>query len=147
MLTIAGEGFRLSGRADRIDLMKDGTVRIIDYKTGTVPTLAQVEEGYAPQLPLEAALVERGVFRPVPEAKASELLYVRLSGGEVAGELRPIDLADIPSFATHQLETLMTKVARLNAGAEAYIPRRAPFMESDISDYDHLSRYAEWERS
>ena len=36
---IAGEPFKLGGRADRIDTMADGTARIIDFKTGETPSL------------------------------------------------------------------------------------------------------------
>src|SRR4029079_14232359 len=49
-------GFRLSVRADRIDLCEDGSVVLYDSKTGRVPTARQVEGLFAPQLPLEAAI-------------------------------------------------------------------------------------------
>jgi RecB family exonuclease len=46
--------FKLTGRADRIDIFKDGTVGIYDYKTGQPPTAKQVLPS-SRSSPLEAA--------------------------------------------------------------------------------------------
>ena len=54
--------FVLRGRADRIERRHDGTISILDYKTGRVPKQGEVEDGRAPQLPLEAAMAEAGAF-------------------------------------------------------------------------------------
>ena len=59
---VAGEDFSLTCRADRIDLMADGSARIVDYKTGGVPSTREVEAGLAPQLTLQAAILARGGF-------------------------------------------------------------------------------------
>ncbi|MDX9859663.1 MAG: double-strand break repair protein AddB, partial [Rhodospirillales bacterium] len=63
-LALAGPGgsFRLTGRADRIDVTPAGELAIIDYKTGQVPSRKQVECGLAPQLSLEAAMAAAGAF-------------------------------------------------------------------------------------
>ncbi len=42
--------------ADRIDRLADGSLCIIDYKTGVVPNEGELQRGEAPQLPLEAAI-------------------------------------------------------------------------------------------
>ena len=60
-----GGDFRLFGFADRIDRMKDGTVVLIDYKTGTPPPENSVKNGYSPQLPLEAGMILHGGFENV----------------------------------------------------------------------------------
>jgi RecB family exonuclease len=39
-------------RADRVDADRDGRIRIIDFKSGTVPGLADIEDGLSLQLPL-----------------------------------------------------------------------------------------------
>ncbi len=54
--------FTLRGRADRIDLRRDGRVEIFDFKTGSPPSARQVLLGFAPQLGLEAAMVRAGAF-------------------------------------------------------------------------------------
>jgi ATP-dependent helicase/nuclease subunit B len=143
-LDVAGAGTRLSGRADRIDLLKDGTVRIIDYKTGTFPSPKQVMSGYAPQLPLEAALIGRGAFNDVPPRKTSSLLYMKLSGGDPPGKSNMLEVGPVMDLAEEHLQILATKLTQLFAGAEAWLPRRAMRSTRDISEYDHLSRFAEW---
>lgn len=44
------DGVRIHGRADRIDRLADGTLAIVDYKTGGPPSNANVEAGYSLQL-------------------------------------------------------------------------------------------------
>ncbi len=74
-----GEGFRLTARADRIDVAEDGSVVIYDYKTGKPPLQKHVDELSAPQLPLEAAIAEGGGFAGLGTATGHEpRLYQRL---------------------------------------------------------------------
>ena len=49
----------LTAKADRMEIGQDGALTVIDYKTGVLPSGAQVEAGLAPQLPLEAAIAAR----------------------------------------------------------------------------------------
>jgi len=49
----AGEIFTLSGIADRIDVLQDGSVRIIDYKTGQLPAKKPGSKDYSAQLEAE----------------------------------------------------------------------------------------------
>ena len=55
--------FRLTARADRIELMEGGGAAIIDYKTGAPPGHKEVAVGFAPQLTLEAAMLASGRLR------------------------------------------------------------------------------------
>lgn len=147
MLMIDGEAFRVTGRADRVDILPNRRVRIIDYKTGKVPSLKQVEAGYAPQLTLEAAMIARGAFKDIPGHPASDLLYIRLSGGDPPGEMKPLDIDDVPAMAESHLRTLVSKLTNLARGIDSFLPRRQMEKEDQVSDYDHLSRRAEWEQS
>jgi ATP-dependent helicase/nuclease subunit B len=83
-LDAGGRPFELRGRADRIDLRADGMLAIFDYKTGQPPTQKQVEAGFAPQLPLEAAMAAAGSFAG-SAGETAELVYWHLTGGFVAG--------------------------------------------------------------
>ena len=56
------DAVRLIGRIDRVDVRRLGewtVFRVIDYKTGTVPSAARVNTGREVQLPIYALLVER----------------------------------------------------------------------------------------
>ncbi|MBR4932620.1 MAG: PD-(D/E)XK nuclease family protein, partial [Alphaproteobacteria bacterium] len=41
-----GTLFTLTAKADRIDVINDGSVEIIDYKTGTLPSQTDIKKGY-----------------------------------------------------------------------------------------------------
>ena len=80
-----GETFRLTARPDRIERLRDGTLAVIDFKTGSPPRLADVLSGFSPQLTLEAAILRAGGMQGVPPGVISELSHVALSGGNPAG--------------------------------------------------------------
>lgn len=146
--TRVGEtGFELRGRADRIDVMKDGSLAIFDYKTGGTPSLKQART-LSPQLALEAGMAIAGAFAIPAGRPVSELAYVRLRPG---GKWKVEDLcqdrevsnpAELARDAFRQLHELVIAFASDDQG---YISRRAPMRESDLSgDYDHLARVREW---
>jgi ATP-dependent helicase/nuclease subunit B len=135
--------FLLRGRADRVEQRADGSLGLLDYKTGTPPTTAQVDAMLAPQLPLEATMAERGAFRL--QGPVTQLAYWHLTGGFEAGkELglgKKLGVAELAEAAWQ----------RLNALIEAYddperpylcqpVPSRAP----RFADYAQLARLGEW---
>ena len=83
-----GGPFRVTAVADRIDRLGDGSLVLIDYKTGVVPSVKEVAAGFAPQLPIEAAIAGRGGFAGIPPARVSRLLFWRLRGAVPGGEER-----------------------------------------------------------
>lgn len=62
-IPIGTTGVTLSGRADRLDVLPDKTIEILDFKTGTPPSSKQVRELLFPQLALETALLIQGGFQ------------------------------------------------------------------------------------
>ena len=145
-LMIRGEPFRLTCRADRIDVMADGSARIIDYKTGSVPSAKQVESGFSPQLTLQAAILARGGFQGATAADTHAIAYIHLTGGDPAGEIKWLKLPVMDTAMKHlsELEKLLTAYA---SEMQPYLPRTGIEKEDDPSDYDHLSRYREWSLS
>ena len=144
-------GVTLSGRADRIDLFPDGTADILDYKTGSGPSVTQARALVSPQLALEAALLARGAFSGVEATTTvNQLTYVRLKpNGEVKGEAictgkgdDPVSPPELAERAWQRLEEMLTFY---NNPASGYMSRILPFQEGDVSgDYDHLARVLEW---
>lgn len=138
--------FVLRAIADRIDVAADGALHIIDYKTGAPPSDEEVIAGYAPQLPLEAAIAAAGGFENVAGASIASLAYWRLSGGEPPGEIRAID--ELPDrLAQDALAGLSQLVATFDDAATPYPAYPTPAMAPRYSDYDHLARVAEWSAS
>jgi ATP-dependent helicase/nuclease subunit B len=148
-MTIAGEPFRLTGRADRIDLLTDGSARILDFKTGQAPGKREVEIGLSPQLTLEAALLANGAFADIGATKTSNIAYVRLTGGVPAGNVVAFgdDKTNVMTWAERHLEKLKELLACYADPATPYLPRRIPKREEDESRFDHLSRWREWASS
>jgi len=140
----APEGpFELTAIADRIDTLADGTLAVIDYKTGAPPPKKEVTAGFAPQLPLEAAIAEAAGFDGIPRAPVSTLEYWRLRGGDPAGER--ISAADDPATQTREaVEGLKNLVARFDFEDTAYESRPRPEVAPRYSDYEHLARVKEW---
>jgi ATP-dependent helicase/nuclease subunit B len=137
--------FRLTARADRIDVMHDALV-ISDYKTGAPPPDAKVLAGVAPQLPLEAAIAADAAlgFEKLPKRPVATLRYIRASGGEPPGDARDVKAADIAALAQQALDGLKRHVTRFDDERTPYRPLRRARFGYDYDDYAHLARVAEW---
>jgi ATP-dependent helicase/nuclease subunit B len=137
----------LYGEADRIDRLADGSLAIVDYKTGTPPGPKAVAEGYSMQLGLLGLIAERGGFEEIEGAaagfeywslakKAGKLGYVTSPVGGRTG----FDPADFTARAERNLvaaaETWLTGSAPFTAKLH---PEYAPYGE-----YDQLMRLDEW---
>jgi len=138
-----GGRFRLTARADRIDELVGGGIAVIDFKTGAPPTKREVQAGFAPQLPLEAAMVALGGFPDIPAKPVEEMAFWRLSGGREPGQVR--DAADDPAqVAAEALAGVKALVARFDDPATVYEARPRPDHAPAYSDYEHLARVKEW---
>jgi ATP-dependent helicase/nuclease subunit B len=138
-----GGEFRLYGIADRIDELREGGAAILDYKTGAPPSAKQVAELLAPQLPLEAAILQTGGFAGVPAMPAAELTYIRFSGGAKPGEVKVVD--ESPDRITAEaIARLSGRIAFFDRDSTPYHSRVMPFRSDIEGDYDHLARVREW---
>ena len=63
-LESAGEkkSVTISCKADCVEITSDGQLKIIDYKTGIIPTIAAVKSGEKPQLAIEALIAHNDGF-------------------------------------------------------------------------------------
>ncbi|MGE0563355.1 MAG: double-strand break repair protein AddB [Pseudolabrys sp.] len=141
--------FTLTARADRIEKRKDDGYTVIDYKTGQHRTEPQVRTGLAPQLTLEAAILQHGGFDGVPKGPAGELLYVLLKGGNPAGDDKPVKFKDgtTESQAEYALKRLTELVRKFDDAREPYRSLVHPMWTTHYGDYDHLARVKEWSAS
>ena len=149
-------GVELFGRADRIDRLQDGTLALIDFKTGTPPTDAKMRDGRAPQMPLEAAMALRGVFRdtagtPITGEAVSSLEHWQLSGRWEPGALHGFDSGRRKGEDGGIAAMAEDALRQVDALAEEFLLRERPFLARPHpgrapagGDYDHLSRLREW---
>lgn len=131
--------FTLTAQPDRIDLLSDGRVHIYDYKSGTPPSKEQIA-AFDKQLLLEAGMAERGAFPTLGPREVSGMTHIHLGGD---GEEKPYPAKPGEVDKTWaQLESLIAAYQRAETG---YSARRAMHKDTDVSDYDHLSRLGEWD--
>jgi ATP-dependent helicase/nuclease subunit B len=139
-------GFTLTCKADRIDRRADGSLVIVDYKTGKPPSADDVASGRAPQLALEAAIAASGGFGALPPAPVGALEYWRVSGFGTAGEIvtRAAGAAEVGLLAEEAVAGLRALVARFADEATPYIPLARLGPGTVWGDYLHLARVKEW---
>jgi ATP-dependent helicase/nuclease subunit B len=135
--------FQLTARADRIDVQPE-SLTITDYKTGAFPPDKSVKEGWAPQLPLEAAIAAANLFDGVPNRPVGALKYVRASGGTPPGEEHAVSCDDVATLAAEALKGLESLIAKFDNPQTPYRPLRRARFTYRYDDYAHLARIAEW---
>ena len=146
-----GIDFTLVGKADRLDIKRDGTLEIIDFKTGGVPAPKDMTAFDAPQLLLEAAMARAGIFEGIGPRDSSELTYIKIGLGPAAFQVKPFKLRNgmalmdavdeivrrtqshVDAFLLHQLPMTARIRPRIETGRKSY-----------PGDYDHLARTDEW---
>ena len=144
--TVPNTDFMVKARADRIDKNKeDGSLTIIDYKTGKPPSSTQMHAGYAPQLPIEAWLAQEGAFETLPKATVASMEFWKLSGKlDEAVEIKsPIKDKEVQTVIEKNIKGLAHLVTTFMDEKTPYLshPRPAKVL---YKDYDHLARVKEW---
>ena len=142
-----GEKFRLSARADRIEILKDGKAAFIDFKTGEPPGQKQINIGLTPQLTLEAAIAKQGGFESLGARESHELLYVKL-GGKKKGSVVAVkpDGITLDELIDQHFSNLISMItAHWNEG-HPFLSRPIAEFARRYGDYDHLARVKEWSR-
>jgi ATP-dependent helicase/nuclease subunit B len=141
-------GITLKGKVDRIDRMTDGTLAIVDYKTGAPPSAAQVEAGYSMQLGLLGLIAERHGFKDI-EGLPMGFEYWSLGrskDGTLGYAASPVGKKD--GTAAGDFTALAART--LTEAVEKWLTGGAPFTAKLVADYapyadyDQLMRLDEW---
>ena len=145
-------GITLTGKADRIDRMADGTLAIVDYKTGKPPSARQVRAGFALQLGLLGLIAEHGGFPGIEGravtgcfeywslAKKGDAFGYRESPVDPLGKRDKIVTTDFTAYVHDLFEQAVAGYLNGTMPFEAQVnPEVASY-----GDYDQLMRLEEW---
>ncbi|MGB3025181.1 double-strand break repair protein AddB [Paradevosia shaoguanensis] len=143
------DDFRLVGIADRLDMLNNGELEIIDFKTGSIPAVGDMKNFDAPQLLLEAAMAGAGAFEGLPPVAAGALTYVKIALGPDA--FRPTEFKPGEGFSLMGAADEVSR--RMQRHVTEFLLRdtlpMAARIRPDVTlryrgTYDHLARNEEW---
>ena len=147
---IAIAGVTLTGKFDRIDRLADGTLAVIDYKTGKPPSPAAVREGFSLQLGLLGLIAERGGFEGISgDARGFEYWSLSKKAEAFGYVTSPVDAAGkgdkvLPEKFTALAALHFTEaVADWLTGTRAFEAKLHPDF-APYAEYDQLMRRDEW---
>ena len=134
----------ISGKADRVDILDNNILKIVDYKTGSIPSNYKIEDGYEPQLPLLAIIAGNKDFKEIKLTKNShpsiELEYWKMDG-------KKDGFNSIPK----KIDNLEEYFQNFKSFIDGFISEDKPYFfqidEKKNGKYDtskHLSRIDEW---
>ena len=149
-------GIRIFGKADRIDRLADGSLAVVDYKTGSPPTGAQVEEGFALQLGTIGLIAQAGGFADIT---GDPVKFEYWSLGKAKAK-------DHPTGFGYVSTPLLEGKKRTGIPPDAFLPKAREFLDDALNrwllgeepftarlnpdapgydTYDQLMRLAEWQ--
>jgi ATP-dependent helicase/nuclease subunit B len=138
----------LSGKADRIDRLSDGSLAIVDYKTGSSPGKAQAAAGFALQLGLLGAMAEGGAFAGA-DGTATAFEYWRLNKKDdgfgwvdapfYRDAAKGVQAPEFVAFTQERLAEAASWLTRERPFTARLHPEYAPY-----ADYEQLMRLEEW---
>lgn len=137
-------GVIVHGRADRIDRFADGSLAIIDYKTGAPPTQKAVNEGFALQLGLLGLVGRAGGFEGLSgDPEAFEYWSLARYRGQFGRLMRPDKDMPQGEFLDHAYRNFVEAAGRWLTGDEPFTAKLNP-VYAPYGDYDQLMRLEEW---
>jgi ATP-dependent helicase/nuclease subunit B len=145
---------KIKGRADRIDMRPDGTLTVVDYKTGGAPSGTMVQNGFALQLGLIGLMAREGAFAGVSgepthfeywslkKDKGSPTGFGVMSEPVLEGRKKSGLLRE--EFLDKTEEFLDEAIRLWIKGGEPFTARLNPAVPG-YADYDQLMRLDEWQ--
>ena len=137
-------GVLLHGKADRIDRFANGTLAIVDYKTGKAPAQKAVDAGFALQLGLLGLIAEAGGFDGVAGSpRAHEFWSLTRYRDQFGRCTRPDKDMGAEDFLAHARANFLEAAEKWLTGAAPFTAKLNPAY-APWGDYDQLMRLEEW---
>ncbi len=73
------EGVKVFAIADRIEISSSGKIDIIDFKTGAVPTRAEIDSGISSQMLIEAMIAANNGYKDITTSIPDNLCYIKVA--------------------------------------------------------------------
>ncbi len=150
------DGVKVTAKADRIDRLPDGTLAIVDYKTGSPPSARMVEEGFTLQLGTTGLIADHGGFDGVA-GTPTRFEYWSLARNPRGTEDYPFGYRNEPikegrktsgltreDFLPDTAVYLAEAIDKWITGSEPFTARLNPDL-GGYNDYDQLMRLDEWQ--
>jgi ATP-dependent helicase/nuclease subunit B len=132
--------FFVGNKIDRINVYDNGTYDIMDYKTGSAPSKAQIKSGEKLQLTIAGLIAENKKFSGINDEVLNLLYYIRINGK--SNEKIIFTSAEFEEWKQNVLPQLQTLLKLYQDAAKPYTAKRLE--EKDYSDYKYLSRQKEF---
>ncbi|WP_066796098.1 double-strand break repair protein AddB [Sphingomonas soli] len=142
-------GVTLRGKFDRIDRLPDGTLAVVDYKTGQPPSAKAVRAGYSLQLGLLGLIAEQGGFKGISgDARGFEYWSLARKNGSFGYVDSPVSPKKrdpippeefVPIAGGNFHEAVQDWLTGDRPFTAKLVPEYAPYAE-----YDQLMRRDEW---
>ncbi len=141
-IPLDGASYELTARADRIDRLEDGSAFIVDYKTGTPPSLKQAQ-AFSPQLPLTGLIVQAGGFEALGAARVAGFEYVRVISRGAKDSFAGAEGDEAADHIAEARDGLVKLFGHFANADQSYPSQPRPHFTNDFGDYDHLARRRE----
>ena len=139
----------ITAKADRIDILNDGTAIIYDFKTGEFPSKKEVESGYYPQLLIEALILKHDGFKEIERVQVSNIKYIKLALLSACEITNAINSKTSLDDLLQETEINLIKAVKLfENNNQEYVSYPNPDIVSDnikkYGEYNHLARVDDW---
>jgi ATP-dependent helicase/nuclease subunit B len=137
-------GVTVQGTADRIDKLADGSLAIVDYKTGQPPKQAAVDAGFALQLGLLGLIAQAGGFEGVGGSPSAHEYWSLTKDRDKFGKIMcPDAKMGSSDFLEHARRNFVAAAQKWLTGDEPFTAKLNPAY-APYGDYDQLMRLEEW---
>lgn len=147
-LDLDGQSFTLTGTADRIEKRQDGSVAILDFKTGGPPSEKQVRSGLSPQMPLQGLIAREGGYPGLGHAKVEALTYIRFGTAfevrDLGAESKLHEAKTADELITDARTGLIQLLSAFANPDHPYLSAPRPERVAYESAFTRLARRDEW---